>query len=112
MTDDQMRSDLERLARRDGCIAAGWALSEIDRLGRCNEQLAHSNAEVLNAKHDWSYDELETILRDELPLTMTLGLAVVLVERMVRERMFQDRISGVVDAMTCAANQALEVSDE
>jgi hypothetical protein len=55
---------------------------------------------------DWDYRSLERILRDELPLT--LGLAVSLVERMVREGMFKDRVNGAVKAMRRAAEQALD----
>ena len=65
------------------------------------------------AKEDWSYQSLERILRDELPITMTLGLAATLVDRMVRERMFAERVDGVVAAMESVARRALgEVGDD
>ena len=59
---------------------------------------------------EWSYDSLTRILSDELPLTMTLGLASILVKRMVRERMFAERVGGVVSALTTIASK--EVSDD
>jgi len=58
MSEEQMRADLERLARRDGCIAAAWVLEEIERLGRCNEQMAETHAQSLNA-HAYEYRKLE-----------------------------------------------------
>ena len=74
------------------------AIDTLERLQAENQRLR---------ENEWTYDSLERILRDELPLTMTLGLAVVLVERMVRERMFKERVDGVSDAMRRAAEQAL-----
>jgi len=47
---EQMRADLERLARRDGCIAAGWALTEIERLQVENQKL-HAELHERNEQH-------------------------------------------------------------
>jgi len=57
-------------------------------------------------QNEWNYESLARILRDELPLTMTLGLAKILIERMVRERMFADRVGGVVSACHAIAERA------
>lgn len=70
-------------------VEAGRVLStEIDRL------------------REWSYEGLSKTLRDELPLTMTLGLVKILIERMVIERMFAERIEGVVAAARSIAEEA------
>lgn len=57
---------------------------------------------------DWTYDRLCEILRDELPLTMTLSLVEILVKRMVTERMFQEIVDGVVAAVQSIAERAAE----
>ncbi len=59
---------------------------------------------------DWTYDGLCKILRDELPLTMTLSLVKILIERMVIERMFAERVGGVVAAVKSIAERAVKVT--
>jgi hypothetical protein len=46
MSEQQMLADLGRLARRDGCIAAGWALEEIERLKRLNATYVADNGKA------------------------------------------------------------------
>ena len=78
----------------------------------CTETLLRREVEELRGEvarlreGEWSYDSLTRILRDELPLTMTLGLAVILVERMVVERMFAEQAEGVVDILRKTALKA------
>ena len=60
----------------------------------------------------WTYDGLVKILRDELPLTMTLGLVTILVTRMVSERLFVKRVDGVVAAIKRIAERASETTEE
>lgn len=55
---------------------------------------------------EWTYDSLSRILQDELPLTMTLGLVKILIERMTKELMFVEPIDGVVSAVRRIAEQA------
>lgn len=59
---------------------------------------------------EWSYDGLCEILRDELPLTMTLSLVQILVARMVKERMFAERVDGVIAAVESIAKRAAEAA--
>ncbi len=63
-----------------------------------------------NNRDEWSYDGLCKILRDELPLTMTLGLVQILVARMVKEHMFAEPVDGVVAAVESIARRALEAA--
>ena len=59
---------------------------------------------------EWSYDGLCTILRDELPLTMTLGLLEILVTRMVKERMFTEPVEGLLAAVKSITKRAAEAA--
>jgi len=71
------------------------------------------NAEIEKLREEeWDYDSLVRILRDELPLTMTLGLVAILVERMALERMFAERFDGVVAAVQGIVDRAAEAAGE
>jgi len=61
---------------------------------------------------EWDYGSLSRILQDELPLTMTLGLTEVLVTRMVTERMFAERVDGVIATVAGIAKKAAEAAGE
>ena len=75
--------------------------------GVLNGRIRELEAEVKRLREGtWSYDSLSRILREELPLTMTLGLAAILVERMVSERMFSERVVGVIAAVKSIAERA------
>ena len=62
------------------------------RANAAQKRVAELEAEVEKMRIDkgWSYGGLYRILGTELPLTMTLGLAAVLVKRMVLEGMFAE----------------------
>lgn len=62
--------------------------------------------EITELRSDWSYEKLRVVLRDEVPLTMLLGLVHVLVDRMVREHMFLDGVNGVVEVVRQMAKDA------
>ncbi len=61
---------------------------------------------------EWTYESLTRILRDKLPLTMTLGLATILVERMVAEGMFAERVEGVVAVVKKIAERAAKAEGD